>query len=58
MVNFAAHCTIHAIKNRLSKILYFNWKVLSLKVIHLPKVSIGLAIHLLFITRVHMLLAA
>ena len=29
--DFAAHYTIHA-----SKILHFTWKVLSLRVIHLP----------------------
>ena len=34
MVDFAAYFTIHAIK--ISKILHFTWKELSLKVIHLP----------------------
>ena len=34
MVDFAAHFTIHSI--RLSKIVHFTWKVLSLKVVHLP----------------------
>ena len=33
MVDFAAHLRY---QNRLSKILHFNWKVLSLKVVHLP----------------------
>ena len=32
MVDFAAHFTIHVIKI----ILHFIWKVLSLKVVHLP----------------------
>ena len=36
MVDFAAHFTIHA---RLSEILHFTWKVLSLKVVHLPIAS-------------------
>ena len=36
MVDFAAHFTIQAIKNKLSKIEHFTWKVLSLKVVHLP----------------------
>ena len=35
MVDFAAHFTIQAKKKRLSKILHFTWKVLSLKVVHL-----------------------
>ena len=34
MVDFAAHLTIHA--TRLLKIVHFTWKVLSLKVVHLP----------------------
>ena len=34
MVDFAAHFTIHATKNRLLNT--FTWKVLSLKVVHLP----------------------
>ena len=36
MVDFAAHITIHAIKIGFKKILHFTWKVLSLKVVHLP----------------------
>ena len=32
MLDFAAHFTI----NRISKIVHFTWKVLSLKVVHLP----------------------
>ena len=35
MVDFAAHCTIHATKIGF-KIVHFTWKVLSLKVVHLP----------------------
>ena len=35
MVDFAAHFTIYATK-LFSKILHFTWKVLSLKVVHLP----------------------
>ena len=46
MVDFAANFTI-----RLSKIVLFTWKVLSLKVIHLP-IACGLAISFLFIAQV------
>ena len=35
MVDFAAHCTIHATKIGF-KNSNFTWKVLSLKVVHLP----------------------
>ena len=35
MVDFAANFTIHATKIGL-KIVHFTWKVLSLKVVHLP----------------------
>ena len=35
MVDFAAHFTIHATKLGF-KIVHFTWKVLSLKVVHLP----------------------
>ena len=35
MVDFAAHFTIHATKIGF-KMVHFTWKVLSLKVVHLP----------------------
>ena len=36
MVDFATHFTIHATKIGFKKIVHFTWKVLSLKVVHLP----------------------
>ena len=36
MVDFAAHFTIQAIKTGFKKNIHFTWKVMSLKVIHIP----------------------
>ena len=36
MVDFAANFLPFTLLNRLSKIVHFTWKVLSLKVVHLP----------------------